>query len=67
MCGRYTLTLERDDLEDRFGVTVDDSYTPRYNAAPGQKLPVITSDAPEAVQHLEWGLVPRGPTTTPAG
>ncbi|NGM68134.1 SOS response-associated peptidase [Natronolimnobius sp. AArcel1] len=58
MCGRYTLTLERDDLEDRFGVTVDGSYTPRYNAAPGQKLPVITSDAPEEIRRLEWGLVP---------
>ncbi|GAB3677388.1 SOS response-associated peptidase [Halopiger thermotolerans] len=61
MCGRYTLTLERDAFEDRFDVTVDDSvgeFEPRYNAAPGQELPVITDDAPETVQQLEWGLVP---------
>ncbi|AEH36679.1 SOS response-associated peptidase [Halopiger xanaduensis] len=61
MCGRYTLTLERDAFEDRFGATVDDSvgeFEPRYNAAPGQELPVITDDAPETVRQLEWGLVP---------
>ena len=60
MCGRYTLTLERDAFEDRFDVAVGDSvaYEPRYNAAPGQDLPVITDDAPETVRRLEWGLVP---------
>lgn len=61
MCGRYTLTLEREDLEDRFDARVTDSgsqFEPRYNAAPGQRLPVITNDAPGTIQHLEWGLVP---------
>lgn len=59
MCGRYTLTLERDAFEDRFDVTVDpDEFEPRYNAAPGQRLPVVTDDAPGTVRRLEWGLVP---------
>ncbi len=58
MCGRYTLTLEVDDLEDRFDVTLADSWEPTYNAAPGQALPVITNDAPATIQRLEWGLVP---------
>ncbi|EMA41384.1 SOS response-associated peptidase [Halococcus hamelinensis] len=58
MCGRYTLFTPPDDLEDRFGARFERSPEPRYNAAPGQHLPVITNDAPEAIQELRWGLVP---------
>ncbi|APW97625.1 DUF159 family protein [Halobiforma lacisalsi AJ5] len=58
MCGRYTLTLERDDFEERFDATAPDSFSPRYNMAPGQRLPVITDDDPGVARRLEWGLVP---------
>jgi putative SOS response-associated peptidase YedK len=58
MCGRYTIVTPVAELEARFGVTVDDELRPRYNAAPGQHLPVVTDAAPETVQHLRWGLVP---------
>ncbi|RQG94465.1 SOS response-associated peptidase [Natrarchaeobius chitinivorans] len=58
MCGRYTLTLERDEFEERFDATFAGEFSPRYNAAPGQRLPVITNDAPETIRRLEWGLVP---------
>jgi putative SOS response-associated peptidase YedK len=30
----------------------------RYNAAPSQALPVITSKQPEAIQYYNWGLLP---------
>ncbi|AXR76915.1 SOS response-associated peptidase [Natrarchaeobaculum sulfurireducens] len=58
MCGRYTLVLEPDDLEERFDARVSEPVAPTYNAAPGQRLPVITNEAPETIQRLEWGLVP---------
>ncbi|MFP8957814.1 SOS response-associated peptidase [Natrialbaceae archaeon A-CW3] len=60
MCGRYTLFLERGDLEERFDARFpdDDSFEPRYNMSPGQRLPVITHDDPDAFQRLEWGLCP---------
>ncbi|NKE35425.1 SOS response-associated peptidase [Natronococcus sp. JC468] len=61
MCGRYTLFVDQDDLEDRFDARVADSAAPlepRYNAAPGQKLPVITNEDADEIRHLEWGLVP---------
>ncbi|ELY47473.1 SOS response-associated peptidase [Natronorubrum sulfidifaciens] len=60
MCGRYTLMVEPAALEDRFDARIADSgvNTPRYNMAPGQQLPVITSDEPETIRRLEWGLVP---------
>jgi putative SOS response-associated peptidase YedK len=59
MCGRYTLTVDRDALESRFDARFADAeFEPRYNAAPSQELPVITDAEPDAIRHLEWGLVP---------
>lgn len=58
MCGRYSLLLDGDALGRRFGATVSEAYEPRYNAAPGQLLPVVTGDDPTAVTHKQWGLVP---------
>ncbi|MDS0475387.1 SOS response-associated peptidase [Natrinema sp. 1APR25-10V2] len=69
MCGRYTLTVDADDLEARFDARFrngdseadpasNPAFAPRYNMAPGQELPVITDADPETIQRLEWGLVP---------
>jgi putative SOS response-associated peptidase YedK len=73
MCGRYTLTVEADDLAERFGVFVPERYEPRYNAAPRQSLPVVrtgvgvddehdgstgTADGDRELAFCEWGLVP---------
>ncbi len=58
MCGRYTLFTPPADLEERFGASFEHPPTPRYNAAPGQSLPVITNDAPETIDTFEWGLIP---------
>ncbi|MDJ1432365.1 SOS response-associated peptidase [Halostagnicola sp. A-GB9-2] len=58
MCGRYTLFVDQDDLEDRFDARFSEPFGPRYNMAPGQRLPVITNEEPESIRSLEWGLVP---------
>jgi putative SOS response-associated peptidase YedK len=60
MCGRYSIFLPPDELEDLFGVrpAPDETFVPHYNAAPGQSLPVVTNDRPETLRHLRWGLVP---------
>jgi putative SOS response-associated peptidase YedK len=61
MCGRYTLFVDRDELEERFDARFPESavpFEPRYNAAPGQELPVITNEASDEFRRLEWGLVP---------
>jgi putative SOS response-associated peptidase YedK len=58
MCGRYTLTVPPSDIESRFDATFTFEFGPRYNAAPGQSLPVITAEEPEMIQRLEWGLIP---------
>ncbi len=59
MCGRYSLFTPQLELEDRFDVRFEFEFEPRYNAAPGQKLPVITDADPDSVQRLEWGFIPR--------
>ena len=58
MCGRYTLFAPPADIEERFGATFEEPPAPRYNAAPRQSLPVITNDAPDSIDTLEWGLIP---------
>lgn len=56
MCGRYTLFTPRSELEARFGVGFPD-HEPQYNCAPGQTLPVVTSDATESTA-MKWGFTP---------
>jgi putative SOS response-associated peptidase YedK len=58
MCGRYSLFTPPSELESRFDATFDFDFEPRYNAAPSQQLPVITDEASESFQRLEWGLLP---------
>jgi len=57
MCGRYSLFVPPEKLAARFDVDVE-AYEPRYNAAPGQQLPVITDESPGRLRRLEWGLIP---------
>lgn len=59
MCGRLSLFVAPSVLEAQFDVEVPDSYTPRYNVAPTENLAVVRDDAPETLDHLTWGLVPR--------
>jgi putative SOS response-associated peptidase YedK len=58
MCGRYSLFAPPDEIETRFGATFAESFEPTYNAAPSQSLPVVTNEAPDTIQRMEWGLIP---------
>jgi len=58
MCGRYSLFTPPERLEERFGATFERSFEPRYNAAPGQELPVIRNDATGTFEFCRWGLAP---------
>lgn len=59
MCGRYSLFAPQDVIEGRFEATFAGGFQPRYNIAPGQSVPVITSEDPETIEQKEWGLLPR--------
>ena len=58
MCGRYTLFTPLPGLERRFDVTAAEAFSPRYNAAPGQRLPVVFDDDAATLAGATWGFVP---------
>ncbi len=59
MCGRFSISKEKDEIEDRFEIHIDPAmFTKNYNAAPSQILPIITNDEPEQASFHKWGLIP---------
>lgn len=67
MCGRYTIIAKAEEIEKRFNVEVPELYTPSYNAAPTQILPVITNQRPEGLSFFKWGLIPSWAKDTSIG
>ncbi len=62
MCGRYRLSRRKQILEERFdSVSGMEDWSPRYNIAPTQSVPVIRQNPKEPDRELSlfrWGLVP---------
>jgi putative SOS response-associated peptidase YedK len=44
MCGRYCLARKKEILAEVFDVGDDDDWSPRYNIAPSQSVPVVRQD-----------------------
>jgi putative SOS response-associated peptidase YedK len=62
MCGRFRLSRRKQIIEEHFD-TADwqDDWSPRYNIAPTQPVPVIRQHPKEPVRQIStmgWGLVP---------
>ena len=60
MCGRFTLTADPADLQEAF-YWVDfgnANFSPRYNIAPSQGVPVVTNSGENKLDFFTWGLVP---------
>jgi putative SOS response-associated peptidase YedK len=62
MCGRYRLSRRKQIVEEYFDtVSGEEDWSPRYNIAPTQPIPVICQNPKEAVRELSlmrWGLTP---------
>lgn len=61
MCGRYWLVTPLDALTSRFRLAGERvPLAPRWNAAPGQDLPVIRAGpgGGRVLEPMRWGLVP---------
>lgn len=62
MCGRFRLSRRKQVIAERFDAISDgDDWTPRYNVAPTQPIPVVRQHASEPTRHLSqmrWGLIP---------
>jgi Uncharacterized conserved protein len=62
MCGRYKLSRRKQLVEEYFDSVSDDAdWSPRYNIAPTQPVPVIRQHLTQPVRQLSlmrWGLIP---------
>ncbi len=61
MCGRYRLARKKEILAETFDAENEVDWSPRYNVAPGQDVPVVRQDATRPVRMLSlirWGLIP---------
>jgi putative SOS response-associated peptidase YedK len=59
MCGRYTLTVDPAELRELLELgELPPDLQPRYNIAPTQTVPVVTSAQDRKVEMFHWGLIP---------
>jgi putative SOS response-associated peptidase YedK len=62
MCGRYRLSRRKQIIEEHFdALSGEEDWSPRYNVAPTQPIPVIRQHPKEPVRELSlmrWGLIP---------
>ena len=62
MCGRYRLSRRKQTIEEQFDCNPwDDDWSPRFNIAPTQPVPVIRQHPREPIREIStmrWGLIP---------
>jgi putative SOS response-associated peptidase YedK len=59
MCGRFSLTVNEAELNERFLLSGGiGPYEARYNCAPTQMLAVITNTNRNHISYFRWGLIP---------
>ena len=62
MCGRFRLSRRKQIVEEHFdAVPSQEDWSPRYNIAPTQPIPVIRQNPKEPIRELSlmrWGLIP---------
>jgi putative SOS response-associated peptidase YedK len=60
MCGRFTLTVDPDQLQQQFGLKQPPpaALAPRFNIAPSQAVAVVANNAERVLELFQWGLIP---------
>jgi len=62
VCGRYRLSRRKQIVEEHFdSASWEEDWSPRYNIAPTQPVPVIRQHPKELVRQIsmmKWGLIP---------
>jgi putative SOS response-associated peptidase YedK len=60
MCGRFTLTIDPDELQAAFDLSAPPpaDLAPRYNIAPSQAVAVIANGPSRKLEFFKWGLIP---------
>jgi putative SOS response-associated peptidase YedK len=55
MCGRFTLSINELEIEERFSKKLAFRFIPQYNIRPSMNLPVITAENP-LIASATWGM-----------
>src|SRR5512133_1261386 len=59
MCGRYTLTVDPNDLKAAFPeYSFPEQSAPRFNIAPTQPILALPNDGKNRADYYTWGLIP---------
>jgi putative SOS response-associated peptidase YedK len=59
MCGRYTITINPDAVQQELGLaSMPEQFQPRYNAAPTQPVVVVADGEGRKAEMMRWGLIP---------
>ena len=59
VCGRFSLTWNLNELQDRFGfITERTALEPKYNIAPTDPVLTVINDGLRHGEIMRWGLVP---------
>lgn len=68
MCGRFAIIVDPSVIQHEFNLsTVAVDFSPRFNIAPTQPVPVITNDHPDQLVMYRWGLIPSWAKDTSIG
>ena len=68
MCGRYSLAVDLQSLQERFRfVRSPAELRPRYNIAPSQEAPIVVDEDFRALELYRWGLIPSWAKDTAMG
>lgn len=59
MCGRFVI-LDLDKIIQKYNIEKKPAFTftPRYNIAPSQEVPIVIRDSPNRLELMRWGLIP---------
>ena len=59
MCGRFTLTIDPEHLQEAFPwAVIPNDLRPRFNIAPAQPVAVIPNTGDNRLAMFRWGLIP---------
>lgn len=71
MCGRYRLSRRKQVIEEHFdAIAGEEDWSPRFNIAPTQPVPVIRRRSKESARELSllrWGMIPSWSTDAGIG
>jgi putative SOS response-associated peptidase YedK len=59
MCGRFTTTIDLDEIARHFKINnIEGEYSPLFNAAPTQSIPIVLDAISRKLTFYRWGLIP---------